>query len=126
MSVRVLLVEDDRFLRRAAEAMLRKHGYDVRVAADGAEGLQAALDDPPDVVLLDLIMPRMQGFDVLAALRADARTAQLPVIVLSNLGQDSDVERAIGAGATAYFVKSNTSLASLVTRVRDVLAGRAA
>jgi CheY-like chemotaxis protein len=126
MSVRVLLVEDDRFLRRAAEAMLRKHGYDVRVAVDGAEGLQAALDEPPDVVLLDLIMPRMQGFEVLAALRADARTAQLPVIVLSNLGQDSDVERAMDAGATAYFIKSNTSLASLVTRVHDVLASRAA
>lgn len=126
MSTRVLLVEDDRFLRRAAEAMLRRHGYDVLAAADGEEGLRLALAAPPDVVLLDLVMPRLPGLEVLAALRADARTAHVPVIVLTNLGQDSDIERASRAGATAYFIKANTSLASLVTRVQDVLANRAA
>ncbi|HEX7085549.1 MAG TPA: response regulator [Vicinamibacterales bacterium] len=126
MSTRVLLVEDDRFLRRAAEAMLRRHGYDVRTAADGEEGLRLALSDPPDVVLLDLVMPRLPGLEVLVALRADARTARVPVIVLTNLGEDADIERARRAGATAYFIKANTSLASLVTRVQDVLASRAA
>jgi len=126
VSTRVLLVEDDRFLRRAAEAMLRRHGYDVLAAADGEEGLRLALAAPPDVVLLDLVMPRLPGLEVLAALRADARTAHVPVIVLTNLGQDSDIERASRAGATAYFIKANTSLASLVTRVQDVLANRAA
>src|SRR5690606_35785172 len=75
VSTRVLLVEDDRFLRRAAEAMLRRHGYDVLAAADGEEGLRLALAAPPDVVLLDLVMPRLPGLEVLAALRADARTA---------------------------------------------------
>ncbi len=126
MSTQVLLVEDDRFLRRAAEAMLCRHGYEVLTAVDGEEGLRLALANPPDVVLLDLVMPRLPGLEVLAALRADARTAHVPVIVLSNLGQDDDVERARRAGATAYFVKANTSLASLVTRVQDVLASRAA
>ncbi len=126
MSARVLIVEDDRFLRKAAEAMLRKHGYVVRVASDGEEGLNAARAEPPDVVLLDLIMPKLHGFQVLEGLKADPTTAGVPVIVLSNLGQDADIERAMSAGAAAYFIKSNTSLASLLTKVEDVLHRKAA
>ena len=126
MSARVLLAEDDRFLRKAAEAMLRRQGFVVRVAVDGEEALAAAQHECPDLVLLDLIMPKMQGFQVLESLKADPATAHVPVIVLSNLGQDADVARAMAGGAAAYFIKSNTSLASLVEQVRMVLAQRAA
>jgi CheY-like chemotaxis protein len=126
MAARILLVEDDRFLRRAAEAMLRKQGFDVRVAADGEEGLAAARGAVPDLVLLDLIMPKMQGFTVLEALKADPATAGVPVIIMSNLGQDSDIARAMAAGAAAYFIKSNTALATLAEQVRRVLDDRAA
>ena len=126
MSARILLVEDDKFLRKAAEAMLKKHGFTVTTAADGEEGLAAARLQPPDMVLLDLIMPKLQGFQVLEALKGAVETAGIPVIVLSNLGQDADVARALQSGAVAYFIKSNTSLTNLVTKVRDVLEGRAA
>jgi DNA-binding response OmpR family regulator len=126
MSVQVLLVEDDRFLRKAAEAMLRKNGFTVRTAADGEEGLRSAQAEPPDVILLDLIMPKLQGFEVLERLKADDATASVPVVVLSNLGQEADVSRALTAGAAAYFIKSNTSLANLVEQVRVVLSGKAA
>jgi len=126
MTSRVLLMEDDRFLRKAAEAMLRKHGFAVRVACDGEEGLAAVQAECPDLVLLDLIMPKVQGFQVLEALKADPVTSGVPVIVMSNLGQDADVARAMAGGAAAYFIKSNTSLATLVEQVQMVLAQRAA
>jgi two-component system alkaline phosphatase synthesis response regulator PhoP len=126
MSTRVLLAEDDRFLRKAAESMLRRQGFVVRVAVDGEEALAAVQLECPDLVLLDLIMPKVQGFQVLEALKADPATAHIPVIVLSNLGQDADVARAMAGGAAAYFIKSNTSLAALVEQVRMVLAQRAA
>lgn len=126
MSARVLLVEDDHFLRKAGEAMLRKHGFTVVTAADGEQGLLAAGTEQPDLVLLDLIMPKMQGFEVLERLKADPATATIPVIILSNLGQEADVRRAMVAGAAAYYIKSNTSLSVLVDQVRLVLNEKAA
>jgi DNA-binding response OmpR family regulator len=126
MSAQVLLVEDDRFLRKAAEAMLRKNGFTVRTAADGEEGLRSAQAERPDIILLDLIMPKLQGFEVLGRLKADDTTASVPVVILSNLGQEADVVRAMTAGAAAYFIKSNTSLSNLVEQVRAVLGGKAA
>ena len=121
---RILLVEDDRFLRKAAEVTLKRQGFEVLTAQDGEAGLEVARDVKPDLVLLDLIMPKMHGFQVLEHLKADRATSAIPVIVMSNLGQDSDVQRAMDAGAAAYVVKSNTALQSLVDTVREVLARR--
>jgi DNA-binding response OmpR family regulator len=115
---RILVIEDDRFLRKAAEAALRRHGYSVLTASDGETGLQVARAEHPDLVLLDLIMPGMQGFEVLKLLKQDASTMPIPVIILSNLGQDSDVKAALEAGAVDYLVKANLALEMLVERVR--------
>jgi CheY-like chemotaxis protein len=121
VGAKVLLVEDDRFLRRAAEATLRKGGFAVTVAVDGEEALNLVRTVSPDIILLDLIMPKIQGFEVLRRLKEDPDTRDIPVVVLSNLGQDSDLERATAAGAVGYLVKSNLSLADLVTRVTSIL-----
>ena len=118
---RILLAEDDRFLRKAAEATLRSHGFTVIPAVDGEEALTLARSQKPDLVLLDLIMPKLQGFEVLKSLKADATTAAIPVIVLSNLGQESDVQQAMESGAVAYFIKANLSLQDLVKRVDEVV-----
>lgn len=115
---RILVIEDDRFLRKAAEAALRRQGYSVLTAPDGETGLQVARAEHPDLVLLDLIMPGMQGFEVLKLLKQDASTMPIPVIILSNLGQDSDVKAALEAGAVDYLVKANLALEMLVERVR--------
>jgi two-component system phosphate regulon response regulator PhoB len=122
---RVLLAEDDRFLRKAAETALKRHGFTVVAAVDGEEALRLARAAPPDLVLLDLIMPRMQGFEVLRALKADPATAPIPVVILSNLGQDGDMKHAMDAGAAGYFVKANLSLQDLVKRVGELVAERA-
>jgi DNA-binding response OmpR family regulator len=123
---RVLLAEDDRFLRKAAETTLKRQGYAVLATADVEEALRVARADSPDLILLDLIMPKLNGFDVLRALKGDAATADIPVIILSNLGQDRDVQQAMEAGAAAYFVKADLSLQALVQRVEDALAARGA
>jgi CheY-like chemotaxis protein len=121
---RLLLVEDDRFLRKAAEVVLRRHGFEVLTAQDGEEGLTVARAERPALILLDLIMPKMQGFQVIEHLKQDPETADIPVIVMSNLGQESDVQRAMEAGALAYVVKSNVALNDLADRVRGVLAAK--
>ena len=119
---RILLVEDDRFQRKAVEAALRERGFTVRVAVDGEEALRALAEgEAPDLVLLDLIMPKVSGFEVLRRLKQDPATARIPVIVLSNLGQKGDVERATEAGAVAYLVKAKVTLRELVGRVEAVL-----
>ena len=119
---RVLLAEDDRFLRRAAESRLRQHGFTVLAAVDGEEALRVARAERPDLILLDLIMPKLQGFEVLKALKQDPATVPIPVIVLSNLGQDDDLKQAMELGAVAYFVKAHLSLQELVQRVAETLA----
>jgi DNA-binding response OmpR family regulator len=117
---RVLLAEDDRFLRKAAGAMLRRQGFTVLTAEDGEEALRIARAEMPDLILLDLIMPKMQGFEVLKALKRDSETFPIPVIVLSNLGQESDSQAAREMGALDYWVKANLALEELVKRVEEV------
>ncbi len=117
----VLLAEDDRFLRKAAEVELRRHKYRVLIAVDGEEAVRLCRQEKPDLVLLDLIMPKMQGFEALRILKEDPATSGIPVIVLSNLGQDEDMNRARQDGAAAYLIKANLSLRDLVNEVTAVL-----
>jgi len=120
---RILLAEDDRFLRKAAETALKRRGFTVIPAVDGEEALRLARAEAPDLILLDMIMPKMQGFEVLRSLKGDPATAGIPVLILSNLGQDSDVQQALEAGAAGYFVKANLSLQDLVKRVGEMVGG---
>ncbi|MGH7304596.1 MAG: response regulator [Candidatus Rokuibacteriota bacterium] len=119
---RVLLAEDDRFLRRAAEARLRRHGLDVLTAADGEEALRLARAERLDLILLDVVMPKLEGFQVLKLLKEDAATARIPVIILSNLGQEREMAQAKALGALAFLVKAHLSLQDLVDRVDAALA----
>ena len=125
-SMKILLAEDDRFLRRAAETTLRRHGFTVVTAADGDEALASARREIPDLILLDLIMPKMQGFEVLQSLKGDPATATIPVVVLSNLSQESDSATACRLGALDYWVKANISLEELARRVTGLMSAGAA
>ena len=117
---RILLFEDDRFLRRACEAWLRQRGFEVTTAADGVEGLALARAGTYDVILLDLLMPRMSGLDVLEALRREAATASIPVLVLSNSSREQDVVRVTRLGAE-FIVKATLSLGELTERLARIL-----
>jgi CheY-like chemotaxis protein len=122
----VLLVEDSRFLRLANERALVKAGYSVWTASDGEEGLRMACAMIPDIILLDMLLPKLGGEQVLQALRSNASTALIPVIVLSSLSQTNE-NKLKKEGATAYFEKSQLELGqhseSLINIVKQTLEG---
>ena len=118
---RILLVEDDRFLRRACEISLRQRGFSVTIAADGEEALRKARAEPPDLILLDLLMPKMTGTEVLRALRAGEATREIRVLILSNSSREQDVEEIKALGVSGYFVKADLSLQELGDTVTRLL-----
>jgi DNA-binding response OmpR family regulator len=103
--MKILLVDDSRFLRIANERALARAGYEVIASSDGEEGLRLAVKCKPDLIVLDMMLPKLSGRSVLRALRANAETAGTPVMVLSSLPQANE-ERLIEEGATAYFEKA--------------------
>jgi len=119
----VLIVEDDTFLVRAYEVMLSSQGFNVSVVTDGEAALEALRSGPlPAVMLLDLMLPKLSGFEVLEQIQQDKKLQQVPVIVLSNLGQPDDIERAKALGAKDYFVKADTPLEKVVSVINQFLA----
>jgi len=117
----VLVAEDDKFYGQIFKTKLGKDGVDVVVATDRAKALKAARERTPNLILLDLVMPVKDGFETLQELKADANLKNVPVIVLSNLGQDSDVEKAKKMGAKDYLIKSNVSIQEVVEMAKKYL-----
>ncbi|NLT66432.1 MAG: response regulator [Acidobacteria bacterium] len=115
--IRVLLIEDDQFLRRACEVSLKKRGFTVMTAVDGEEGLQQARTATPDIILLDMLMPKLSGLDTLKRLKNDERTQRIPVVILSNSAAESNIQKASELGAAGYIVKASISLRELGDRV---------
>jgi DNA-binding response OmpR family regulator len=120
---KVLVIEDDVFLSQLLSNRLQKLGVEVLRAADGEEGLKSIKEGQPNLVLLDLILPRMSGFEVLESIRTDPMSQNIPIIIISNLGQDSDISKGKELGAIEYFVKAKTSIDGLVEKVQEVLGG---
>ncbi len=118
---KVLVAEDDKFLAVALVDKLEREGFVVLKASNGEEAVTLAKNEQPDLIILDLIMPHKNGFQVLEDLREDIETAALKVVVLSNLGQESDIEKAKTLGALDYWVKSETELKEIAARVKKLL-----
>lgn len=119
---KILIVEDDDFLRSLAVSKLEKAAYKVVTAADGEQGLKMATDEKPDLIILDLMLPGMSGFDVLESVRKDESLKDTKVIVFSNLGEDADVKRCTNLGVADYLVKANFTLDELVEKVSSHVA----
>ena len=120
---RILLVEDDRFLRRACEKHLRQLGYTVLTAVDGEEALQKVRAERPDLVLLDLLMPKMSGIEVLQIMKSDESSRAIPVFILTNSSKDTDIREITNLGAAGYHVKADLSLEELGRQVQRILEG---
>ncbi|NCN53078.1 response regulator [Candidatus Wolfebacteria bacterium] len=121
MEKKVLLVEDDAFLRSLLSNRLKRDGIDVVTATTGDAAVEAIKSNNPDLVLLDIILPGKSGFEIMEEIKADPQVPNVPVIIISNLGQDSDIERGRELGVADYLVKADTPIDDLVSKIRDFL-----
>lgn len=117
----ILIVEDDRFLSTLIKARLEKEGFKVIQVFDGEEARQLLKKERPDLIILDLIMPRVPGFELLEMISLDPGLNKTPVFILTNLAQESDIKKAKQFGAVDYFVKVRVSIEELATRVKAIL-----
>ncbi len=122
MAQKILLVEDEPTLQKTLSLALNQEGYEVKNALDGEIGLKTAKEEKPDLILLDLILPKMDGFEVLNELKKDSTTKDIPIIVLTNLESAQDIEKALSLGATTYLVKANYDLNDVIEKVKNTLA----
>ncbi|MCK9578456.1 response regulator [bacterium] len=118
---KILLIEDDKFLRELMAKKLMNMNYEVSVAVDGEEGIQKIKEEKPDLVLLDLILPGINGFEVLEKAKADAETVDIPVIILSNLGQGEDIERGLKLGAKDFLVKAHFTPQEIIEKLQTYI-----
>ncbi|MDD4062391.1 MAG: response regulator [Candidatus Pacebacteria bacterium] len=121
MALKILVVEDDKFLRELITQKLAREGYDVVGAVDGEDGVVKVKENKPDIVLLDLILPGIDGFEVLAKIKEDEELSDIPVIILSNLGQRDDVDRGIKLGATDFLIKAHFTPSEIIEKIEAVM-----
>ena len=117
----ILFIEDESALQKTFGEILKQEGYEMIPALDGEIGLRLAKTKKPDLILLDLILPKVHGFEVLKKLKEDNETKDIPVIVLTNLEGIGDVDKAIELGATTYLVKANYSLEEVIEKIKKAL-----
>ncbi|MFY9457443.1 MAG: response regulator [Candidatus Spechtbacterales bacterium] len=117
----VLVVEDDQFLRDLIVKKLEEEGLKTSQAIDGEEGLRLIRENKPDIVLLDLILPGIDGFEVLKQAKADPAVSEIPIVILSNLGQRDDIDRGIELGAKDYLIKAHFTPGEIVQKVKEIL-----
>ncbi len=118
---KVMIIEDDRFLSTVIKAQLEKAGFFVSQAFDGNEALELLQQNKPDLIILDLIMPKTTGFEVLEKMAASEKLKSIPVIVLSHLAQESDIAKAKSMGVMQYFVKVKVSIDEVINKVKSLL-----
>ena len=118
---KILIVEDDSFLVKAYQIKFDRAGFDVSVAMSGDEGIEMARKKAPSLIILDLMLPKMNGFEFLEAIKKDEELKNIPVIALSNLGQKSDVEKELSLGAAQYFIKTEHTLEEIIKEIKKYL-----
>jgi two-component system alkaline phosphatase synthesis response regulator PhoP len=118
--MKILIVEDEFFLRNILEKKLQAEGFDVILASDGVEAVEKTVKEVPDLILLDLILPKKNGFEVLEEIKKDPYLKDIPVIIISNLGQEIDIDRAKKFGVNEYLIKAHTSLDTVVEKIKEI------
>ena len=117
-------MEDEPMLSNLLQQRLLKEGYEVPLAKDGAEAVKFLRQTKPDLMLLDIILPKMSGFEVMEAMKSDPAVFPVPVVIISNLGQESDIEKGRELGAVGYFIKAQLSIEDLVSKIKEFFASK--
>ena len=120
-TAKILVIEDDKFLNKLYSDQLRREGFEVSVAISGEEGLSKALNENPDLVILDIMLPKMDGFAVLIELKKDNATKKIPVLMMTNLGQQADIDKGKQLGADDYIVKSSLTPSQVSEKIKAFL-----
>ncbi|OGZ33887.1 MAG: hypothetical protein A2174_01945 [Candidatus Portnoybacteria bacterium RBG_13_41_18] len=122
-SAKILIVEDDKFLRDLILRKLKSENYQTIAAFDGEEALKKIKEEKPDLILLDLILPGIDGFEVLKKTKSDAseNIRQIPIIILSNLGQKDDVEKGINLGAADFLIKAHFTPGEILDKIKEII-----
>lgn len=118
---KIFIIEDDKFLRDLMSEKLSSQGFEVFSAINGEEGIKKIQETKPDLLLLDLILPGMDGFEVLSKIKKIPEISKLPVVVLSNLGQKEDIERGLNLGAVDYLIKAHFTPKEIIEKVKSIL-----
>lgn len=118
---KILIIEDEHSLQQSLTEFLSMEKFEVASAFDGEKGIELATKEKPDLILLDVILPKKNGYEVLEALKKDKKTKNIPIILLTNLESSEDVEKAFAMGVKTYLIKSNYSLADIVEKIRETL-----
>ena len=119
---KVLIIEDDKFLRELINKKLQLENFETILAVDGEIGLELIEKECPDIVLLDLILPGINGFEVLAKIKESEKFKEIPVLILSNLGQKDDIEKGMELGAVDYLVKAHFTPSEIIEKINQTLA----
>ncbi len=117
----ILMIEDDVFLAEIFKKRLEKVGYQVVLADNGEKGLSLAKKDKPDLILLDMILPKMNGFEVLKKLKRNKKYENIPVVVLTNLSSKQDIKKAFELGATEYLIKFHVTPKEIIEKIKELL-----
>lgn len=117
----VFIIEDDPFVLRIYQRKLGNSGINVQLATNGVEGFERMKEAPPNLILMDLVMPQKDGFELIEDIKRTPSLQHIPIIVLSNLSQEKDIDRVKGMGVEEYFVKAHTSIHAVVDRVNQLL-----
>ena len=120
-SPKILIIEDDQRINKVYMAKLSVEGITVVTALDGEEGLRKIYSEKPDLILLDLMLPRKSGFDILKEIKADPKVKDIPVIILSNLAQEKEIEQGLALGAVDYLVKTDYSIQQVMEKIKKAL-----
>ena len=118
---KILIVEDDKFLRELIAKKLQSENYQAIEAKNGEEGVQKIIAEKPNLILLDLILPGIDGFEVHKQAKENPLTTEIPVIILSNLGQRDDIEKGLGLGATDFLIKAHFTPKEIIDKIKAIL-----
>ena len=118
---KILIIEDDSFLSEMYSTKLTQDGFEVEVAVDGKQGMDKIKNIKPDLVLLDIVLPKMDGFEILENTKKDKELQDIPIILLTNLGQKNEIEKGLSSGADEYIIKAHFTPTAVVAKVKEVL-----
>jgi len=121
MEKNVLIIEDDEFFRELVSKNLSSNGFGVLGAIDGEKGVEKAKESKPDLILLDLLLPNLSGFEVLSALKQNSDTSSIPVIILSNLSSKEDIEKGLKLGASDFLIKSQFASEEIIEKIKSFI-----